>query len=114
VPAVPADVLGDSAAGEPSAAVRARVVDARARQQIRYGGTGVRANASLSPALLARHCRLDHTGLRLLRAAVEKLALSARGYDRIRKVARTIADLAGVDAIESDHIAEALQFRTTT
>jgi magnesium chelatase family protein len=114
VPAVPPDVLGDSAAGEPSAAVRARVVDARARQQIRFGGTGVRANASLSPALLARHCRLDHTGLKLLRAAVEKLALSARGYDRIRKVARTIADLAGADAIEADHIAEALQFRTTT
>ena len=111
VPAVPPDVLGDGAPGESSAAVRARVVDARARQQLRYEGI-VRANASLSPALMARHCRLDRAGLRLLGAAVQKLGLSARGYDRIRKVARTIADLAGVDDIGADHVAEALQFRT--
>jgi magnesium chelatase family protein len=114
VPAVPPDVLGDAAPGEPSAAVRARVVAARLRQQLRYGGTSVRANASLSPALLARHCQLDRAGRRLLNTAVEKLALSARGYDRIRKVARTIADLAGSEAIEADHVAEALQFRTNT
>jgi magnesium chelatase family protein len=114
VPAVPPDVLGDAAPGEPSAAVRARVVAARVRQQLRYGGTSVRANASLSPALLARHCQLDRAGRRLLNTAVEKLALSARGYDRIRKVARTIADLAGSEAIEADHVAEALQFRTNT
>jgi magnesium chelatase family protein len=113
VPAVPPDVLGDAAPGEPSAAVRARVVDARGRQQRRYSGTGVRANATLSPALLTRHCQLDRAGLQLLRAAVEKLALSARGYDRIRKVARTIADLSGRETIEADHIAEALQFRNS-
>ena len=112
VPAVPPDVLGDAAPGEPSAAVRARVVDARGRQQRRYSGTGVRANATLSPALLTRHCQLDRAGMRLLSAAVQKLALSARGYDRIRKVARTIADLSGSEAIEADHIAEALQFRS--
>jgi magnesium chelatase family protein len=111
VPAVPPDVLGEAAAGEPSAAVRARVVDARLRQQARYEGTGVRANARLSPALMARHCRLDRASQRLLATAVQKLALSARGYDRIRKVARTIADLAGADEIGADHVAEALQFR---
>jgi magnesium chelatase family protein len=114
VPAVPPDILGEAAPGESSAAVRARVVDARARQQLRYEGTGVRANASLSPALMARHCRLDRAGLRLLGASVQKLGLSARGYDRIRKVARTIADLAGAGDIEADHVAEALQFRTNT
>jgi magnesium chelatase family protein len=113
VPAVPPDVLGDAAAGEPSAAVRARVVAARQRQQLRFEGTETRANAALTPSLMARHCRLDRSGLRLLAVAVQKLALSARAYDRVRKVARTIADLAGADGIEADHIAEALQFRMT-
>jgi magnesium chelatase family protein len=111
VPAVPLDVLGEAPPGEASAAVRARVVTARARQRARYDGSEVRSNAALPPALMARHCRLDRSGLRLLSVAVRKLALSARGYDRLRKVARTIADLAGADDIGADHLAEALQFR---
>ena len=60
---------------------------------------------------MARHCRLDARGARLLDAAIIKMALSARAYDRVRKVARTIADLAGADEIAADHLAEALQFR---
>jgi magnesium chelatase family protein len=60
---------------------------------------------------MARHCRLDRDGLRLLALAVQKLSLSARGYERVRKLARTIADLAGADAISAEHVAEALQFR---
>jgi magnesium chelatase family protein len=63
---------------------------------------------------VARHCRLDAAGLRVLGAAVTRMGLSARGYDRVRKVARTVADLAGVEAIGADHVAEALQFRMLT
>jgi magnesium chelatase family protein len=108
MPPLPVASLGQGAAGEPSAAVRARVVAARERQLARAGG---RTNASLSPALMARHCRLDGAALGLLHAAAARLALSARGYDRLRKVARTIADLEGAEEIGQDHIAEALQFR---
>jgi magnesium chelatase family protein len=111
VPPLPPHLLVEAPDGEPSSAVRARVVAARARQQVRYADDGVGSNAALTPSLLARHCRLDRAGLRLLHAAVQKLALSARGYDRVRKVARTIADLAGANDIASEHVAEALQFR---
>jgi magnesium chelatase family protein len=111
VPAVSPDVLGGEASGEPSSAVRARVVEARRRQRDRTGPEGVRTNAALTPQLMARHCRLDSGGLRVLAAAVHRLGLTARGYDRVRKVARTIADLAGAEHVEADHLAEALQFR---
>jgi len=112
VPALPPEMLGSGTArGEPSSGVRARVVAARQRQYQRYEGNGVRTNAAMTPRLMAEHCRLDRGGLQLLAAAVERMGLSARGYDRVRKVARTIADLEGVDAISSAHLAEALQFR---
>jgi magnesium chelatase family protein len=111
VPAVPPDVLGGGESGEPSAGVRGRVVDARARQHERTGAQGVRTNAALTAQMMASHCRLDSSALRILAGAVQRLGLSARGYDRVRKVARTIADLAGSQNIEAGHIAEALQFR---
>jgi magnesium chelatase family protein len=93
--------------------VRARVVSARSRQHERYAVQGLRTNAELTPALMARHCAVDPAGIRLLEAAARRLTLSARGYDRIQKVARTIADLNGAESISGDHIAEALQFRMT-
>ena len=111
VPALPPDALGETAAGEPSAAVRARVVAARERQRERYAADRVRANADLTPALMARHCTMDRAAARMLAVAVARVTLSARGYDRVRKVARTIADLAGATTIGADHIAESLQFR---
>jgi magnesium chelatase family protein len=111
VPALLPDVLGAGSLGESSSAVRERVVAARERQGVRFAGGPIRTNAELTPALLAQYCRLDRSGLRVLHLAVERLALSARGYDRVRKVARTIADLEGAADIGSDHIAEALQFR---
>jgi magnesium chelatase family protein len=87
------------------------VVVARDRQRERYAGAGIRTNAELTPRLTAMHCGLDAAGIRLLNAASNRMALSARGYDRVRKVARTVADLAASEVIQADHLAEALQFR---
>jgi magnesium chelatase family protein len=111
VPALPVDVLTSPGSGEPSADVRARVVGARARQAARHPGERVMTNAQLTPALMVKHCACSAAAQRVLRAAVTRLALSARGYDRVRKVARTIADLAGEDEIGADAMAEALQYR---
>jgi magnesium chelatase family protein len=111
VPAVPIDALYESSAAESSAAVRARVVVARARQSDRYAGSGVATNARLTTAMMSRHCAIDRAALAVVTAAMRQLSLSARGYDRVRKVARTIADLAGEDRIRPEHVAEALQFR---
>jgi magnesium chelatase family protein len=115
VPALPPDALGATAAGEASGVVRARVVAARERQRERYSApaaqTRARTNAELTPSLLARHCAMNRHAAKVLGDAVVRMGLSARGYDRVRKVARTIADLAGADDIRADDIAEALQFR---
>ena len=111
VPAVALALFTTAAAGESSAAVRERVMTGRDRQRTRYGGQGIRTNAELTPALMSRWCALDPKAMRLVETAVAKMSLSARGYDRVRKVARTIADLAGADAIRAEHVAEALQFR---
>lgn len=111
VPGLPPDLLTSQARGEPSAAVRERVVAARARQSARYQSRGIRANAELTPSLIGRYCALDRAGTRLIQSSVSRLGLSARGYDRVRAVARTIADLDRADDIAADHLAEALQFR---
>jgi len=98
--------------GESSAAVRARVVAARARQLARYAGTTVRSNAELPPTFMMKHCALDAPGARLLGVAAQRVRLTGRGYDRVRKVARTIADLAEAEMIGAPHVAEALQYRS--
>jgi len=112
VPAVPPLTLAQSAAGESSPVVRARVVAARTRQAERYASERARTNAELTPARMARFCDLEPGAVRLLNDAASRLALSARAYDRVRKVARTIADLEGAGPIAAGHVAEALQFRT--
>ena len=114
VPALPPGVLGTEATpAESSEDVRVRVIGARERQRARYASDGLRTNAELSPSLMTRYCGTDAQGRRLLDAAVTRMTLSARAYDRIHKVARTIADLTGVERIGADQIAEALQFRMT-
>ncbi|MDD3609473.1 MAG: YifB family Mg chelatase-like AAA ATPase [Halothiobacillaceae bacterium] len=110
VPRVPAEALraDETATGEPSAAVAARVAQARKRMLDRAG----RANAALDVAQIRAHCLLSPGDARLLETAMEKLALSARARDRILKVARTIADLAGSETIATAHLSEAITYRS--
>jgi magnesium chelatase family protein len=96
---------------EDSGAVGGRVAAARERQRARLGRGRVRVNARMSARQLARHAVPSAAGRRLLGEAVERLGLSARAHDRVLKVARTIADLAGTGEISDEHVAEALQCR---
>jgi magnesium chelatase family protein len=98
-------------AGDATAAIRARVGRAREMQQARYGGIGVRINAELTSRQLRKFCAPPPAAERLLAAAMSRLGLSARGRDRALRVARTIADLAGREAISADDCAEAIQYR---
>lgn len=97
---------------EQSATVRERVVRARAAQEARFRGQGLHCNAQMSPQQLRACCRIDAAGRALLEKAMERLGLSARAYDRILKVARTIADLAASADIRTEHLAEAIQYRS--
>jgi magnesium chelatase family protein len=112
IPALSHAELTGSATGEPSAAIRARVVAARARQVARFAGTAIHANARMSGRQTRRVCPLPPEAARLLGLAVTRLGLSARAHDRLLRVARTIADLAAADAIATEHVAEAIQYRT--
>jgi magnesium chelatase family protein len=97
--------------GEHSAAIRARVEAARAKQKERYGGLRILTNAQLEGGLIDKFCPLGAGSRALLRDAFDRLALSARAHDKILKVARTIADLDGSDQIRDQHLAEAIGYR---
>ncbi|KJH65822.1 YifB family Mg chelatase-like AAA ATPase [Chromobacterium violaceum] len=107
VPALTADELQQSAAGEASEAVRHRVLTARDRQLARQGGL----NAALQGAELERHCLGDEQALAVLAKALQQLGLSARAYHRILRVSRTIADLQGAETINRNHVLQAIQLR---
>jgi magnesium chelatase family protein len=111
VPALARSVLGDPGLGATSAEVRSRVERARAAQLRRWGAPGGPPNARLRGAALRRHCAPDPEGKRLLATAIERLGLSARGHDKVLRVARTLADLEGVERVGAAHVAEAIQFR---
>lgn len=97
---------------ETSAVIRERVNKARQIQTERYKGLGIYSNSELTPSLIKKYCRLDRYTSNLMKMAFERLGLSARAHDRILKVARTIADMGGSDSIESEHVAEAVQYRS--
>ena len=111
VPRVPFDKLSSSRTGEPSANVRERVEKARALQRDRFREARLQTNSDMGPAEIRKFCQLDPTSTNLLKAAMQQMQLSARAYHRILKLARTIADLAGSEQIQTAHVAEAIQYR---
>ncbi len=112
VPPVEYASLNDKTPAESSSSILARVNQARRVQIERYRGTGVTCNARLTPALLRKYCILTDDAANYLKRSFDEIGLSARAYDRILKVARTIADLAGSEKIDKQHIFSAIRFRT--
>ena len=109
---VPFEKISDTAPGEPSAAIRERVIAARKIQEERFRGEkGIYCNAQMTPKLITRYAVLDETSLAMLKTAMTRFDLSARAYDRILKVARTIADLDRSENIQFQHVAEAIGYR---
>ena len=91
--------------------MKERVDGARAVQSRRFAGTGILCNARMTPAMVGQFCALDRDGTSLMRAAFERMGLTARSHDRVLRVARTIADLDGAENIRPEHLAEAVQYR---
>jgi magnesium chelatase family protein len=114
VPAVKFKELSSACAaeGDSSAQIRGRVVRARERQRERLRGEGIFSNAQMSPRLIRKYCRIDAESEQMLERAMTSLGLSARAYDRILKVSRTIADLEGDEVTRSAHVAEAVGYRS--
>jgi magnesium chelatase family protein len=109
---VPFEKISDARQGEPSAAIRERVIAARKVQEQRFKEEpGIHCNAQMTPKLIAKYATLDDASLSMLKTAMTRFNLSARAYDRILKVARTIADLDNSANIAAQHVAEAIGYR---
>ena len=113
VPSVEYEALRRKKQPESSAEIKARVDAARALQAARFAGTDVPCNAQMPPAMIGRFCALDARCDALMKAAFERMGLTARSHDRVLRVARTIADLDGAAAIGPEHLSEAIQYRNT-
>jgi magnesium chelatase family protein len=109
---VPFRQLSSKCNGEPSEPIRQRVIAAREIQRKRYEGNGIYTNAQINGRMLRHYCGIDAAGETLLRMAMDKMKLSVRAHDHILKISRTIADLAGIECIRPEHLAEAIQFRS--
>ena len=112
VPAVQFKEIADDRLSEPSTSIRDRVTRAREVQQQRFKSDGIYANAQMKPRHIRKHCRIDEGSQQLMETAMNKLGLSARAYNRVLKVSRTIADLEASDHIATHHITEAIQYRS--
>ncbi|MCA1595858.1 MAG: ATP-binding protein, partial [Chloroflexi bacterium] len=112
VPRLRYEDLSSARPGEPSAAVRERVTKSRELQTTRFAGTKLYCNAHMQARQIRQHCHVDESVKDLLRSAVAQLNLSARAYDRILKLSRTIADLDNQEKIGIAHVAEAVQYRS--
>ena len=114
VPSVEYEAMRRREQPESSAVIRQRVNAAREVQKQRFAGTEVSCNAYMTPAMIGRYCRLDDAGEKLMQGAFDRLGLTGRSHDRILRMARTIADLEGAGAIEAPHLAEAIQYRSSS
>ena len=114
VPSVEYEAMRRKEQPESSADVRARVNAAREVQKKRYAGTDVSCNAYMTPAMIGQYCALDAAGEKLMQGAFDRLGLTGRSHDRILRMARTIADLEGAESIEAAHLAEAIQYRSSS
>jgi magnesium chelatase family protein len=111
LPRVEYQKLRDMRPGETSAEVRVRVEAARQHQRVRFGGTDIASNADMRPAQIRKYCVLDEACQSLMKTAMRQIQLIARVYHRVLKLSRTIAVLAGSEAITQVHLAEALQYQ---
>ena len=112
LPSVKYKELTDTKEAEPSSAIKNRVEKAQAIQRERFKSEGIFYNAQMNTKLIKKHCILENEVKELLRLAMTELGLSARAYDKILKVSRTIADLAESEQIKTEHLSEAIQYRS--